>query len=120
MIEFECPECGESMEIKSRMAGKKIRCIECDKSIEVPAEPDTVQPRRRSKKPADLGLSSTQFVLFGLLFLLIPGANALISSLLYYIWRGWQPKRANQINMLGFAIFAFHILLFILAIAISK
>lgn len=37
LIEFECEECGELMEIKTRMAGRKVRCIECDQVVRVPS-----------------------------------------------------------------------------------
>ena len=49
MIEFDCPECGEEMEIPDRMAGKEVRCTGCDQWVDIP----TSRPRRRRKKIQD-------------------------------------------------------------------
>jgi hypothetical protein len=48
--------------------------------------------------------------MFTLLFLFIPCVNAIVSSILYYVWRAEQPRRANQINLLGFAVFGLNLL----------
>jgi hypothetical protein len=56
-------------------------------------------------------LSTTEWVVFSLAFLFIPCVNVLISSALYYAWRGSRPNRANQINRLGFAVFFLQIVL---------
>jgi hypothetical protein len=119
MIAFDCPKCGEPMEVKNKMAGEKVRCVECDRLMRVPEEDDydeDAPPRRRSK-PKDDGLSPLEWALFTLLFLLIPCANVIVSSVLYYVWRADRPTRAFQINMLGFAIFGFHILIRVLLFA---
>jgi DNA-directed RNA polymerase subunit RPC12/RpoP len=112
MIEFECPECGEPLEISDRMAGKRVRCVGCDERIEVPERSRERAPRRR-RVLRDAGLSGQEFLLYTLLFVFIPVANVFVSSILYYVWRGSQPRRANQINLLGFAVFGFHILLYV-------
>jgi uncharacterized integral membrane protein len=111
MLEFECPECGEVMEISDRMTGKQVRCVECDELVEVHPEP---RRRRRKRRPMDPGLSSTEWILFILLFVFVPIANVLVSSILYYVWRSDKPRRASQINLLGFAVFGFHVLLYIM------
>lgn len=36
LIGFECPKCGERMEIKSRMAGRQVSCVECKTLVRVP------------------------------------------------------------------------------------
>ena len=109
MIEFDCPECGEPMEIRDRMAGEQIRCVGCRAWIEVPR-------RRRAARRLleDNGLTGGEWALFAVMFALIPVVNVVVSSVLYYVWRNTQPRRANQINLLGFLIFGFHILVGIL------
>jgi hypothetical protein len=113
MIEFDCPKCGEPMEIKNRMAGQKVRCVECDRLVRVPEEDDEddFPPRRRRGIAKRDSLSGQEFLLFGLLFLFVPVVNVWVSSILYYVWRSERPTRAHQVNMLGFAIFGLHILL---------
>jgi hypothetical protein len=67
--------------------------------------------RPRTDRPRDQGLSSNEWLLFSLLFLVIPAANVMVSSVLYYLWRSSQPRRANQINAIGFIVFGVHALL---------
>ena len=62
------------------------------------------------------GLSGTQLRLFSLLFFCVPIANVLLSSVLYYAWRRNTPRRAKQINNLGFVILGLQILLWSLLI----
>jgi hypothetical protein len=116
MIEFDCPKCGEPMEVKNRMAGEKVRCVGCDRLVRVPDDDDDDErPVRRSRSRAQGdGLSTMEWIIYSIIFLLIPCANVLISSILYYVWRADRPTKASQINMLGFGIFGFHILLRIL------
>jgi hypothetical protein len=61
--------------------------------------------------PPDEGLTGTEYLLYTLLFLAIPIVNVLVSSILYYTWRSSAPKKANQINTLGFIIFGLHVVL---------
>ena len=114
MIEFDCPSCGETMEVKNKMAGQKVRCVGCDRLVRVPEydEDDDLSPRYSPK--SDDGLSSQEWLLFGLPFLLVPGTNILVSTILYCVWRRDHPKRATQINMLGWAVLAIHVSLFCL------
>src|SRR5262249_41426088 len=42
-ITFCCFKCGEEMEISPKMAGKRVRCVECDALADVP------QPGKRRK-----------------------------------------------------------------------
>ena len=37
---------------------------------------------------------------FALIFLLLPVACVVVSSVLYYVWRSERPNKAKQINML--------------------
>jgi hypothetical protein len=60
------------------------------------------------------GLSGMEYLLFSLLFLVLPAACVVVSSVLYYVWRKDQPRRANQINTLGFIIFGVQIALYLL------
>jgi hypothetical protein len=99
MIVFECPECGEEMEVASRMGGHRVRCVECKRTVTVPGG------------RSDAGLSTQEWWLFGILFAFIPAANVLVSSVLYYVWRKNHPRRANQINTLGFIVFGCHVLI---------
>lgn len=55
------------------------------------------------------GLSPKARLAFTGLFLVSPFLNVLVSSVLYYVWRGRQPVRARQINRLGWLIFAIQI-----------
>jgi hypothetical protein len=96
------------------MAGQKVRCVGCDRLVRVPEndEDDDLPPRRLLK--SDEGLSSQEWLLYGVAFLLVPAANVLVSSILYHVWRRDHPKRATQINMLGWAVLAIHVSLFCL------
>jgi hypothetical protein len=54
MIKFDCPECGEPMEIGDKMAGKEVRCRGCDEPVRVPRESRKDKPvRRRQEKRED-------------------------------------------------------------------
>jgi hypothetical protein len=112
MIRFECPECDEKMEVNRRMAGRQVRCVGCQRMVEVPNDDDD-KDRPISIKKKDVGLSGGEYALYTLLFLFIPCANVLVSSILYYVWRAKTPRRANQINMLGFMIFGLNILVWL-------
>ena len=59
MLDFECPKCGELMEINTRMAGRQVRCVQCDKLVRVP-EPEAGEEIQRIKAPA-LSPSSVTF-----------------------------------------------------------
>ncbi len=56
-------------------------------------------------------MTAQEWWLYGILFVLIPAANVFISSILYYVWKSERPKKAGQINMLGFLIFLFHVMI---------
>lgn len=62
----------------------------------------------KRKRTVDGGLNQNQFLGYGAAFLLVPFVNVLVSSILYYRWRSRYPKSAEQINRMGFSIFAFH------------
>jgi hypothetical protein len=110
MIDLVCPKCGEEMEVSDRMRGRRVECVECGGPVRVP---DRIR-RRRRREADDVGLSSTEYVLFSLLFLAIPAVNVFVSSILYYVWKRDHPRKANQINGLGFIVFGVHILIGIL------
>ncbi len=69
-----------------------------------------------SEKPgrSNEGLSGKEYLLFSLLFLVLPAACVIVSSVLYYVLKKDQPRRANQINTLGFIIFGVQIALYVL------
>jgi hypothetical protein len=102
LIVFECPECNEEMEIPARNAGRYVTCVECGEEVRVP---------RRGVIDPDDNLSLTEHLMYGLLFLCVPGVNVGVSSILYYTWKADQPTRAKQINRLGFLTFGLHIVL---------
>jgi DNA-directed RNA polymerase subunit RPC12/RpoP len=112
VIVFDCPECGEEMEIKDRMAGREVECPGCEKLIRVPEKSRPKRPKRspRAREAAD-ELSTLEWVLFSVVFFLFPCINVLVSSILYYVWRNQYPNRASQINILGWIIFGGQILL---------
>jgi hypothetical protein len=130
MIDFDCPECGEPMQIGDRMAGREIRCVRCDEWVEVPHSRRRERPRddrdrdddperdrddrpprkkNKSRRVRETGLSPPEWILFPLVFLIFPGINVIASSILYYVWRSSQPTRATQINLLGFGSFIIHL-----------
>lgn len=59
-------------------------------------------------------LSTTEWLLYGALFVILPILNILVSSMLYYRWRYTTPNRAGQINKLGWAIFGIQMLFTVL------
>ena len=111
MINFQCPACGEKMEIGERMAGSEVRCVGCDEWVDVPVRARRVRSAHLVED--DDGLSGTNYALLGLAFFFIPIVNVIVSSVLYYAWRDTRPRAANQVNALGFLIFGAHVLLFI-------
>jgi hypothetical protein len=50
-IVFKCGECGESFEVDESLAGKAIRCRECDQYGKVPL-PEIMRPRPPAPLPA--------------------------------------------------------------------
>src|SRR5262245_45021546 len=109
MIAFNCPACGERMEIGERMAGEQVQCVECNEWVDVPER----RARRRRIEPGergdgDEGLSGPEWALFTVAFLFVPLINVMVSSIMHYAWRDTQPRKATQINLLGFAIFVLH------------
>ncbi|MEW4566213.1 hypothetical protein AB1K70_27105 [Bremerella sp. JC770] len=64
-----------------------------------------------AQTPADCDrLSLSEFIVYGLAFLILPMICVLISSVLYYVWKSSLPWKAQQINLLGFGVFFLHIL----------
>jgi competence ComEA-like helix-hairpin-helix protein len=53
---------------------------------------------------ARTGLSIGARFCFAIIFFLIPVACIFISSILYFVWRDDKPKKARQINSLGWMI----------------
>ena len=75
----------------------------------------TTSPPEQPVSPvatADVGLSGKEYLMFSLLFLVLPVICALVSGTLYYAWRKQSPKRADQINKLGFLIFGLQMVLY--------
>ena len=71
MIEFDCPKCGETMEVKSRKAGQKVRCVECDRLVRVPEaedEEDYEPPPNKWNR----GLTQNEWIMYGLICLISP------------------------------------------------
>lgn len=122
MIEFDCSHCGEPMEIRSDMAGRRVRCVACD---EVSVVPSAGRPQRRVRSAHlvadDEGLSGGEWASYSVLFAFIPAVNVVVSSVLYYVWRDSRPAASRQVNLLGFLMFAIHVLLGIsLAVLLSQ
>lgn len=65
-------------------------------------------------------LSDKERAIFAAAFLFVPFACVLVSSGLYYFWKGSKPKRAKQINNLGFIIFGVQILIWFLVNMANK
>lgn len=56
MIAFDCPHCGEGMEIGEKMIGKKVPCVECGKDIVVPKKSAPVKPDLDRKDLIEIAL----------------------------------------------------------------
>ncbi len=54
------------------------------------------------------GLAAKEYAIYFVVFLCVPILCVCISSGLYYGWKASQPKRAHQINTLGFLVFGLH------------
>jgi hypothetical protein len=67
----------------------------------------------------DTGLSNREYLIYALCFAVLPAVNVLVSSFLYYYWRKTNPRRAEQINRLGWRILVLHIGLYVLS-SLSK
>src|SRR5207237_385527 len=65
MIEYVCPECGESREVPDDMVGRKIRCNACKQAGHVPEAPKRIGWIRQHAIPLAVGGAAL------LLFLLI-------------------------------------------------
>lgn len=59
--------------------------------------------RRRRRRREEPGLTTTEYTLYTLLFLIIPCANVLVSSILYYVWRGNSPPAREPDQYAGFS-----------------
>lgn len=85
------------------MAGRRVECVECGERFRIPDDPPDWE--------SDEGFSSNEWVMFALLFFLIPAANVFVSSILYYVWKKSHPRRSSHINALGFIVFGIHFVL---------
>jgi hypothetical protein len=79
---------------------------------DLPDEDDRPRGGREGRTP-DKGMSTNEWVAFPILFLAVPMVNVILSSTLYYVWKDNHPRKATQINLLGFAVFGIHVLLFV-------
>jgi hypothetical protein len=142
LIRLACPKCQHPIRVKPDLAGKQVRCPQplCRTLFRVPPPVKSVQAtpravpvieiedepeeadrprRRRFRRRSHDGLSSIEFLCFGAAFLVIPLVNVVASSILYYVWRGSRPRRATQINLLGFGVFAVHLLIYLVTLGSS-
>lgn len=53
MNDFECPKCSEPMEIDTRMAGRQVRGVQCDKLVKLVRVPE---PEAADEMPRDDGV----------------------------------------------------------------
>jgi len=104
-----CPECGEMI------VASAAKCRFCG-AIFDPALKSSLAARGGNNE----GLSTNGYIVYTLVFLFIPCACVLISSGLYYYYRASKPKMANQINTLGFVVFAVQILLAVILSAARR
>lgn len=116
MALITCAECG------GKVSDHAKACPHCGCVVVIPANAQAPsQPGHLQTRPRDLpappdndGLSTKQYVLFTAAFLIIPFACVLVSSALYYAWRANTPKKAKQINRLGFIVLGINILVVVL------
>jgi hypothetical protein len=62
-ITLDCPSCGRNLNVPDTLAGKRVKCPQCDESVSVPAEdpeavtnePPNPEPaaRRRPRRPVE-------------------------------------------------------------------
>lgn len=120
MIEFDCPECGASNEASDRKAGRRVRCRKCDERIDVP---DNRPKKRRRDPPPEPRLRDElnlqEYLIYGVLFLVSPGINVIVSTFLFYNWKDTLPTKAYQVNQLAWVIFGIQTLPWCLCCCIS-
>ena len=113
MIVFDCPECGEEMEVSDRKAGHHVHCVNCGAFIEVRERAPSTKKRKRKRKEKRRPdyLEGWEYAMYGTIFALSPCINAIISMVLHAFWNEQYPMRAYQINQLSWIIFAVQFIL---------
>jgi hypothetical protein len=94
----------------------------------LPLDAGTPQPRekgrrQRPERSSDSeevdGFTTTEWVAFPAAFLVFPIVSVIGSSVLYYWWRQQKPNKAVLVNILGFAAFGLHVLVFLAFLAFT-
>jgi hypothetical protein len=86
-IEVKWPFCPYCNQPTIERVPKVERIATAPKGVVVQPKPKVPEPTRR----LDEGLSGKQYLLFALLFLVLPAACVIVSSVLYSVWRKDQP-----------------------------
>lgn len=110
---FDCPNCGEEMEVSDKKAGSFVNCVTCGELVEVRERHPSGKKRKRKPKQGRIvdKLSGTEYMIFGVLFALFPCANVMATGVLYIFWNETHPNKAYQLNQLCWIIFASQIFL---------
>src|SRR5262245_53187896 len=108
-----CPSCESPLSLSPEMVGRRVKCRRCQQVLEVedgwvrfpssspPAHPQSSghsdsSPRRRRRRlhsdsDREKGLSTAEFIFYGIIFLPSPLLNLVLSTLLYNRWKNDWP-----------------------------
>ena len=118
MIEFDCPECGESMQASDGKAGQRIRCIGCDAKVTVPKK-----GRRRRGGPAPIfgenEFTWVEYLLYGSALFVTPCVGLIGVFIANTFWREDKPTKAYQLGQLAVGVVCIHALIFCLLCGIG-
>jgi hypothetical protein len=100
------------MEVSDKKLGEFVECIECGEMVEVKPLPPP-KPTRRKRSPDEfIGtdyLTIYEYLLYGMFFVLCPGLNVIVCTVLNAMWKDDQKTKAYQIMLMGWLIFVFQV-----------
>lgn len=115
MIEFDCPECGESMQTNDGKAGQRVRCVGCDAKVTVPKRG---QRRRGPAGPAPIfganEFTWAEYLIYGSALFVLPCVGLIGVVIAHTFWREDKPTKAYQLAQLAGGVLCLHALFFCL------